>query len=400
MKRIFSVFIAMLAAQAFVFAQCPNASITTPGFHPPADQLTPIERGVAYNEDLQVNIPASFDTVLFGNTVTVTIDSIQVNSITGQPSGITYTCSPSANCKLNGGSAGCVNFSGTTNDAAGQYPLTVNITAYVTVPLLGQQTQTLNMSDLGFTYYLTVVEAGALSVSVSAAPASICAGGNATLNATVTNGSGSETFAWSNGLTGSSITIQPTATTTYTVTVTDGGNTVTGSATITVNNPPVAGFTSSALAMPTVTFENTSTGATSNAWNFGDGSTGTDPNPTHTYQNNGTFTVTQIVTNSCGSDTASEDVTITGVFIGTVSNDLQFSVYPNPSEGIFTVTLANSTGVASTISVYDFSGKRVYEETISGIAEKKLDLSALPKGVYTLHLNSEKSNGVQKLVIR
>lgn len=400
MKRIFTVVLAALAMQVSVFAQCPDGNITAPGFHPPADQFPPIERGVSYSEDLQVNIPASFDTVIFGNTVTVSIDSIQVNTITGQPSGISYTCTPS-DCKFNGGQAGCVNFSGITNDATGQYPLTVNITAYVTVPVLGQQTQTLNMSDLGFTYYLTVVDAGALSVSVSANPTTICAGESSTLTATVTNGSGSETFAWSDGAgTANPATVSPAATTTYTVTVTDGANTATATATVTVNDLPVAGFTSDDTNMPTIAFDNTSTGATSFAWNFGDTSTGTDTDPNHTYADNGTFTVELIAINSCGSDTTSADVTITGVFIGALESDLQFSVYPNPSEGFFTVTLTNNTGASSTISVYDFSGKKVYEEAISGTAERKLDLSALPKGVYTLHLNSEKSNGVQKLVIR
>ncbi|MBI2271143.1 MAG: T9SS type A sorting domain-containing protein [Bacteroidetes bacterium] len=39
------------------------------------------------------------------------------------------------------------------------------------------------------------------------------------------------------------------------------------------------------------------------SWNFGDGSTSTQQNPTHTYSTNGTYTVKLIVTNSVGSDT-------------------------------------------------------------------------------------------------
>ena len=157
---------------------------------------------------------------------------------------------------------------------------------------------------------------------------------------------------------------------------------------------------SSDANMPTIAFTNSSTDATSYSWDFDDGSTGTDPNPTHTYAANGTYTVALIATNSCGSDTTSDDVTIVGVFIGTVDNDMQFSVYPNPSEGVFTIALSDNSGKPNTVKIYDLSGKNVFEETLSGTVQKQLDLSALPKGIYTLHLSSEKSNGVKKLVIR
>jgi len=472
MKRIFSFIVATCALQFFAFAQCPNPNITAVGFHPPADQLTPIERGVAYSEDVQINIPASFDTVVFGNTLTVTINTVQIDNLTGTPTGITYTCTPS-NCTFNGGQAGCINFSGITNDPAGQYPLDVTVTAQVTIPLLGQQTQTTTLAALGFTYYLTVIEAGALSVTAGASPAGICPGESSTLSAVSTNATGSETYVWSNGAgTGSSVSVSPTSTTTYTVTVTDGGTTAVANTMVTVNPAPTAaispsivtictgasttvtasgggtyewstGATTVALTVSptsttfytvtvtnngctatatdtvevnptpapvadfdtaqtdaTVIFTNNSTNATGYSWDFGDGSSGTDPNPTRTYTANGTFTVTLTATNSCGSDTYSEDVTIVGVFIGSVKNDLQFSVYPNPSEGVFTILFSDNSGKSSTVKIYDLSCKNVFEETLSGTVQKQLDLSALPKGIYTLHLNSEKSNGVQKLVIR
>jgi PKD repeat protein len=257
------------------------------------------------------------------------------------------------------------------------------------------------LGQLGFTYYLTVIEAGALSVTVTAAPSTICAGESSILTAAVTNGSGSETFAWSgSGSNSDTAIVSPSATTTYTVTVTDGGNTVTGSATVTVNNQPVAGFTSSSASMPTIVFTNTSQHATSYSWDFDDGSTGTDANPTHIYEQNGDFDVTLTATNTCGSDTETGTVTITGIYINSVENNLKFVVAPNPSEGVFTVTLAGTDGKPTTMRIYDLSGKSVFEETFTGSVERQMDLSSLPKGIYTLHLNSEKSGGVQRLVIR
>ena len=62
--------------------------------------------------------------------------------------------------------------------------------------------------------------------------------------------------------------------------------------------------TTACKAPHSVIFQNTTTGATSYAWNFGDGNTSTLANPTHTYTTAGSFTVTLIATNANGcSDT-------------------------------------------------------------------------------------------------
>jgi vancomycin resistance protein YoaR len=73
-----------------------------------------------------------------------------------------------------------------------------------------------------------------------------------------------------------------------------------------VTNPPTAGFSYSVNGA-TVSFTNTSSGATSYDWNFDDGTAikhGT--NPSHTYTTTGDYTVTLTATNSMGSDTHPE----------------------------------------------------------------------------------------------
>ena len=89
-----------------------------------------------------------------------------------------------------------------------------------------------------------------------------------------------------------------------------GTSSKTKSGYITTGVPPTADFTSGARtgATPlTVAFTDTSVGGpTSWSWDFGDGSTLTTRNPTHTYTAAGTYTVTLTVKNAYGSDSESK----------------------------------------------------------------------------------------------
>ncbi len=59
-----------------------------------------------------------------------------------------------------------------------------------------------------------------------------------------------------------------------------------------------------------VSFNNASQNATSYIWNFGDGNTSTLQNPTHTYLNNGVYTVSMSAINDCGTNVTQQTVTI------------------------------------------------------------------------------------------
>ncbi|MBK9017838.1 MAG: PKD domain-containing protein [Saprospiraceae bacterium] len=72
---------------------------------------------------------------------------------------------------------------------------------------------------------------------------------------------------------------------------------------------PVAGFTFTSDVL-TVTFTNTSTGADSYSWDFGDGSTATEANPVHTYASSGLYTVVLTATNANGIATSQQDLTV------------------------------------------------------------------------------------------
>ncbi|MBU0982367.1 MAG: PKD domain-containing protein [candidate division Zixibacteria bacterium] len=133
-------------------------------------------------------------------------------------------------------------------------------------------------------------------------------------------------WAWTFGDGGTSTAQNPghtyTSAGTYNVSLTvtgpGGSDAETKTGYITVNPcvAPTAGFTGSPTSGDyplNVTFSNSSTGATSYAWTFGDGGTSTATNPNHTYTAAGTYTVVLTATNSCGNDvfTRTNYITVT-----------------------------------------------------------------------------------------
>ena len=101
---------------------------------------------------------------------------------------------------------------------------------------------------------------------------------------------------------------------TYDVTL----NTLTKTGYITVNAPaPVPNFTYSSPTNfgTSITFNDITTGTvTSRSWNFGDGSTSSLQNPTHTYYSSSIseiYKVSLTTTNSSGSNTIEKDITVT-----------------------------------------------------------------------------------------
>lgn len=112
---------------------------------------------------------------------------------------------------------------------------------------------------------------------------------------------------------------------------------------ITTMAAPVAGFSATVLsgcAPLTVQFVNQSTqNSTAFLWNFGNGQTSTDPNPTVVFENAGQFSVSLLASNAAGENTASQPNFIE-VFPQPVA---AFSSQTTGSEVIFANNSLNST---------------------------------------------------------
>ena len=121
--------------------------------------------------------------------------------------------------------------------------------------------------------------------------------------------------------------------------------------------------------------------------------------PIHNFVANGVYNVRLIVSNQCGSDTATTTVTINGLSTGniTLSND-ELGLYPNPATS--NVTLNNKSALKmQSVTVLNTLGAVVMVK--EGIAPKKetLDLSALPAGTYMIRIQTDGGIFLRRLQI-
>jgi PKD repeat protein len=156
---------------------------------------------------------------------------------------------------------------------------------------------------------------------------------------------------------------------------------------ITVNpGAPTAAFTNTTSG-GNASFTSTSTNASSWSWTFGDGvGTSTLENPTYAYLANGTYTVTLIASNGCGSDTITQSVTITGVGLSENSPEW-IRVYPVPTDNVVNVSLSQALDNAEFV-IYDVTGKAVRRGNLTG-SNTEIVLDALATGMYELRIANQ-----------
>ena len=163
--------------------------------------------------------------------------------------------------------------------------------------------------------------------------------------------------------------------------VTDAISTVT----VTETPLPTAAFTFDDSNEPLIIFTNSSGEADSYSWNLGDGTIETTTDVTHNYSENGTYTVVLSATNSCGTATNSQDVTITNIGILKISAE-NIQVYPNPVESILNIKLPISN---VSIQLVNTDGKMLKSLKTTQNRNVEINVEDLARGIYYLLITSE-----------
>lgn len=310
------------------------------------------------------------------NTATVTI------SVNPLPN-ITANASPSANVCF-GGTVTLTGSGGTAYAWTGGVSNGVSFSPFVT------KTYTVTGSDANScvnTATITVTVNSPPAITASASSTVVCMGTSVTLN-----GGGASTYTWSSGIT-DGVAFTPTATATYTVTGTSlaGCTGNTASVTVTVN---------SADTSVTVTSHTLTANANNASFQWMDCSTGFTVNG-QTFQTfapmvDGNYAV--IVTQNGCVDTSSCRL-MTGIGIEENNFSIKISVYPNPNNGEFNLTISKFDNLKmSFVEIYNLLGEKVYSSRLNQ-SNSTHDISNLKAGIYQLKITNEnKTIHLQKII--
>ncbi|MCB9332838.1 MAG: PKD domain-containing protein [Lewinellaceae bacterium] len=199
------------------------------------------------------------------------------------------------------------------------------------------------------------------------------------------------------------------ATGTYTVTLiatnAAGSDTLTLQVDVLDVQAPQADFTFVVNPNGMVMFTNLTVNGTSYLWDFGDGMTSTDLDPTHAYTQPGVYAVSMIATNPCGNSSVQYNVQIDSVTTGVYGPDSWldwFVLYPNPNLGTFTVEMRGAPQGEITCQLYNALGQLVKTETLNfdtGILNHTFVYPELPSAVYMLEIRAGLKTHLEKVLI-
>lgn len=298
-------------------------------------------------------------------------NQITVNFTTGNQSGATYD--------IGSGASGSNVFSGL---AQGNYTITV-------------------VDGDACTTYLPVTVTGPSQINVSTSSSNISCNGQTDGSITVNANGGSAPYTYTvGGNSSGSATFSGLGVNTYTVSVTDNNGCVVNGSNVSITQPSV--LTSSVGTISPELGGNDGsvdlnvsggTGPYSYAWTGPGGYTSGVQDPNN--MPGGTYDVT--ITDANGCTTSQTGIQVPSQLGIDEFGNLIFSIYPNPSNGLFNVTIANPSDEAD-IQVMDMTGRIIYAQNkVNG--KVAVDLTNVASGHYVMAVSLNGAVHVRKLTL-
>lgn len=231
--------------------------------------------------------------------------------------------------------------------------------------------------------------------------ASFCESHFVTVTAT-----GSGQFQWDDGTTTGTHSFAIPGT--YFVTLTDYNCVSMDSIVVEEISLPVSEFSDSSSVF-TVAFTNLSQHATSYHWDFGDGDTSNLENPIHLYPyTNAEDTIVSVqltAKNECGNDVFTKTTVRYGRLVNISEVDYleSVSVFPNPSNGEFSLKIETKKPEYLTLEIYSINGSLIHQEElglVDQVSTRQIRLDSVNPGLYYAKLSGASDSATYRLVIQ
>lgn len=152
---------------------------------------------------------------------------------------------------------------------------------------------------------------------------------------------------------------------------------------------PIANFSYTASGLE-VAFSNQSLNADTYEWDFGDSIISSEINPTHQYSAPGTYIIRSVANNVCSSDTVIKTITLvtTGINLNNALKPL--SIYPNPTNGTFTLDMNITDNESYYIIITNTTGQILEKQKLFAGKQHQIHLNnKIGKGIFQLQIKKE-----------
>jgi hypothetical protein len=276
-----------------------------------------------------------------------------------------------------------------TGDAGNTYQWSASSATTNTVVVTPTGTTAIVYSVVSTNSVGCVSNTATTTLSVNASPiitvnsGSVCAGNSFTLSP---GGATANSYTYSSG----SAVVTPTTTTNYTVSGTDANNCVgMASNTVTLNALPTITVNSGTVCVG-ASYTITPGGATT--YTYSSGSAIVTPTAAVT-----DYTVSGTDGHGCvNTATVEVDAQTCSTGMDGLTNTMQVMVYPNPSNGSFTIASSN-VPENTTLVIYNSIGQVVYTQQLSKAVETVN--TNLDNGMYTIKLQNTQGISTQHIII-